>query len=51
MGENSAYNYKCQRFESALRKVDLDNFVLYNKVDEFLLMRKTHSENENARIN
>ncbi|CDW85758.1 UNKNOWN [Stylonychia lemnae] len=51
MGDSSTYNYKCQRFESALRKVDLDNFVLYNKVDEFLLLRKSQSENENTALN
>lgn len=49
--DSSAYNQKCRRFESALRKIELDNFVIYDKVDEFLLMKKSKSDNENKEIN
>lgn len=33
-------------FESALMKIELDNFVIHSKVDEFLLMKKSKSEDE-----
>lgn len=33
-------------FESALQKIDIDSFVIHSKVDEFLLLKKSHNEEE-----
>lgn len=42
-GESTIYNHKCKMFDSALRKIDLENFVIHSKVDEFILMRQKSS--------
>eukprot|EP00347_Sterkiella_histriomuscorum_P014265 403361542 len=45
-GESTIYNQKCRIFESALQKIELNNFVIHSKVDEFLLMKKSKSDEE-----
>ena len=39
LGEKISYNQKCKIFDSALRKIEIDNFVIFDKVDEFLMMK------------
>lgn len=31
-----SYDQKCKIFESALRKIDLEDFIIHDRVDEFL---------------
>ena len=40
-GGGSTYTKKCRIFESALRKIEIDDFVIYDKVDEYLKMKET----------
>lgn len=47
-GESTIYNHKCKLFDSALRKIDLENFVIHSKVDEFILMKQIGSAEKEA---
>ena len=47
MSSNS-YNAKCLMFESALKKIELEDFVIHDKVDDFIKLRENASRQENA---